>query len=417
MLDRVLGTISRYNMLPKGARAIIAVSAGADSVCLLHVLNELFPHSIAGIAHFNHKWRGQDSDDDEQFVAGLASQLNLPFFRAEAPPRPTEANREQAARRDRQAFFKQLNSTIATAHTRDDQAETVLFRLLRGSGLAGLAAIPPTSTLVPSTFSPTSTPPASTPNPDRMGGDRIIRPLIEVTRHEIQTFLRTHNIPWRDDASNRDPAYARNRIRHHLLPQLARDWNPQISDSLAKLADLAYEEERYWTAEIDRIAATELTASSNGIELRVSSLESLPRAVARRLIRRAIALAKGDLRRIDYDHIEAVFHLQRRLKLPSLTVTKSLDWLRFAPPSAPDPVEPLEITSSGVFPAPDGLSQICVDMAQPGPESLSNGCVTLRVESLPLILRGWQPGDHYRPLGQSRDYKVQEMFQRLRVPS
>src|SRR5277367_3395047 len=106
MLARVLKTISRYNMLPPGARVIVAVSGGADSVCLLHVLKELFPDSVAGVAHFNHKWRAEASDEDERFVAQLTEPL--PFFRAEAVPMP--GNREQNARRARLAFFKTLNA-------------------------------------------------------------------------------------------------------------------------------------------------------------------------------------------------------------------------------------------------------------------------------------------------------------------
>ena len=131
MLDRVLETISRYNMLPQGARVIVAVSGGADSVCLFHVLRELAPASVAGVAHFNHKWRAEASEEDERFVAALASQFGMPFFRAEASAAAAPGNLEQNARRARLAFFAQLDGTIALGHTRDDQAETVLFRFLR----------------------------------------------------------------------------------------------------------------------------------------------------------------------------------------------------------------------------------------------------------------------------------------------
>jgi len=389
-------------MLSEGARVIVAVSGGADSVCLLHVLIELFPNSVAGVAHFNHKWRAEASDEDERFVADLASRHALPFFRAEATA--SKGNREQEARRARQAFFTEIRerscqpapspdckggdtagAIIALGHTRNDQAETVLFRFLRGSGLAGLAGIAPAA-------------------------NGIIRPLIDTTRTEIEQYLRSRNIPWREDATNLDLTFARNRIRHELLPQLARDWNPKITNALANLADLAHEEEK-WVGQVPDL--------SSSVELQFSSLTTIPRALARRQIRRAIANAKGDLRRIDFDHIESVFDIRKTLHLPGLTVTKSFDWLRFAS-SPPTPGVPREIRPPGKYPSPDGLSQICVDLAQ---ISDAEACATLNMEACwfqscsPLVLRGWRPGDHYRPAGQSRDHKIQEMFQKARVPS
>jgi tRNA(Ile)-lysidine synthase len=381
MLARVLKTISRYNMLPEDARVIVAVSGGADSVCLLHVLTELFPKAVTGVAHFNHKWRAEASDEDERFVADLASRQALPFFRAEATP--SKGNREQEARRARQKFFASLDATIALGHTRDDQAETVLFRLLRGSGLTGLSGILPVA-------------------------NGIIRPLIGTTRAEVEDYLNSRSIPWREDATNQDPAYARNRIRHELLPQLARDWNPKITNALANLADLAHEEE-----------VGQVPDLSLSVELQFSSLAQIPRAQARRQIRQAIANAKGDLRRIDFDHIESVFDIRKTLHLPGLTVTRSFDWLRFSS-SPPVPSVAQEIHPPGKFPSPDGLSQICVDIAQ---ISDAEACATLNTEACwfqscsPLVLRGWRPGDHYRPAGHSRDHKIQEMFQKARVPS
>ena len=225
VFERVLKTISRYNMLAPGARVLAAVSGGADSVALLHVLIEIAPRlgaTLAGVAHLNHKQRGAASDDDERFVARLAAEHGLTFHCAEAGA--LEGNLEQAMRDARRDFFTRLiregaADRVALAHTRDDQAETVLFRVLRGSGLSGLAGIHPVT------------------------GDGLIRPLLDVTRAEIEEFLHSRGVEWREDATNRDPRFARNRIRHELLPQLARDWNPKIVDALAQLGDLAWEEE------------------------------------------------------------------------------------------------------------------------------------------------------------------------------
>src|SRR5262249_34825230 len=145
MLDRVRATISRHRMIPEGIRVIVAVSGGADSVGLLHILREIGAN-VVGIAHFNHKLRAQESDQDERFVAAIAAKLDLPFYRSEGCI--DGGNLEQSARRARREFYLQLirdgaGDRVALGHTLDDQAETVLFRILRGSGLSGLAGIHP----------------------------------------------------------------------------------------------------------------------------------------------------------------------------------------------------------------------------------------------------------------------------------
>jgi tRNA(Ile)-lysidine synthase len=277
MLEGVLTTMSRYNMLAPGARVVAAVSGGADSVCLLHVLAALGPGTgfqLAGVAHFNHQLRGAESDEDECFVAQLAQKLGVPLYRASAGA-PALAgnlepgNLEQTLRRARREFFAALLGArkadcIALGHTRDDQAETVLFRLLRGSGLAGMAGILPVT------------------------AEGFVRPLLGSTRAEVERFLRDRGIPWREDASNRDPRFARNRIRHRLLPQLEREWNPRLREALAHVADLAYEEERWWAQQTGSAARSYLKPTPHGIEIQVGELAARPRAQARRLVREAI---------------------------------------------------------------------------------------------------------------------------------
>jgi len=401
VLERVLKTISRYNMLTPGARVIVAVSGGADSVCLVHVLREL-RIALSGVAHFNHKLRGAASDEDERSAAALAARLDLPFYRAQAQHLGSARdNLEQAARRARREFFASLMHAgsadrVALGHTRDDQAETVLFRLLRGSGLAGLAGIYPVT-------------PAG-----------LIRPLIGVTRAEVEEFLVSRNIQWREDASNQARRFARNRIRHDLLPQLARDWNPRIGEALASLADLALEEEQWWQGELDG-SRFQLTERSGGIEMNARALAALPRALGRRLVRRAISLAKPGLLGIEFQHIQRILELaareagQGRLRLPGVDVIRSFDWIRLTLPGLPLPPGPVEIAVPGTYAAPDGASEIHLEVA--------DACANLRMElswglfPAHVVLRGWRPGDHYRPVGQSRDQKVKEMFQKARVPS
>lgn len=405
----------RYSMLAQGDRVVAAVSGGPDSVCLLSVLCELSGRlgaasgiTLAGVAHLNHKLRGEASEEDERFVAALAARCGVPFYREEAGTFQREGNLEQAARgnleqrarRARLQFFSRLiregkANRIATGHTRDDQAETVLFRLLRGSGLAGLAGILP------------------------LTREGLIRPLLEVGRAEVEEFLRARGIAWREDASNRDRRFARNRIRHELLPQLAREWNPGIAGALTHLADLAGEEERWWQGKIARLGRKLIVDSEGGSEVRAVDLARLPKAIGRRLVRHAIG-------RAEFEHVEKVLDLAKNargsgyLELPGVLVERSFDWMRFTAAGRdvePEPVRvEVDIGVPGRYRWADG--EVCFEVAEK-PERA--GCVRLkwkrRQGPASLELRGWRAGDHYRPWGRSRDQKIQEMFQKVRIPS
>jgi len=388
-------------MLPSGSRVVAAVSGGADSVCLFHILRELAPRwgfTLAGIAHLNHKLRGEASEGDERFTAALASRHGVAFFREEANVRAAGGNLEQAARRARLAFFARLIrergvDRVATGHTRDDQAETVMFRLLRGSGLAGLAGILPVT---------------------REG---LIRPMLAVGRCEVEEFLRARGIEWREDASNRDPVFARNRIRHELLPSLAREWNPEISPALARLADTAHEEERLWARRVERLAGRLVVKDAGGIEMSASRLAALPRGAARRLVRHC---ARG----LDFDAVERVWGLAAgasgdgQLELPGLRVVRSFDRIRFMTARRPMPPEPVFVRAPGRYSWMGG-STVCLQVG--GSDPAPSGCASLKLSgsasSARLVLRGWSAGDHYHPAGHFRDQKIQEMFQQARVPS
>ncbi|HXP89263.1 MAG TPA: tRNA lysidine(34) synthetase TilS [Bryobacteraceae bacterium] len=436
VLEGVLTTISRYNMLTPGDRVIVAVSGGPDSTCLLHALVALAPIlgvELAGVAHFNHRLRGAESDGDERFVAEMARRLGLRYFTA-SPAEPghlenRDGNLENRLRRDRREFFSSLvaqnaGNCVALGHTRDDQAETVLFRLFRGAGLAGLAGILPAT------------------------AEGVVRPLLGSTRAEAEQFLRARGIAWRQDSSNTDPRFARNRIRHRLLPQLEREWNPRLREALAHLAELAYEEERWWSRETGRMARATLQrgpvglqGGPAGIELHAGELAGLPRAAARRLVREAIRQAKGDLRRVEFRHVEAVIDLaiQRgsgsgRMALPGLEVLLSFDWILLRPAgnaSQSTAVPSVQVTAPGSYRSPGGNALICLEVSKSVPSSapVSGAYATLKLHvpgskagqrfdpPRELHLRGWRAGDRYRPLGHGRDRKLAEMFQRARVPS
>ena len=410
VLDKVLTTISRYSMLRPGDRVIAAVSGGADSVCLLHVLRNLkrrLGFTLAGAAHLNHKLRGEAAEEDERFVAELAGRWGVPFFREEARVGEEPGNLEQAARQARRKFFARLlveglADRVATGHTRDDQAETVLFRLLRGSGPAGLAGILP------------------------LTKEGLIRPLLDVSRAEVEEYLSYRGVAWRVDATNADQRFARNRIRAGLLPRLAREWNPHIREALAHLADVAQEEERWWEAEVARAVSGVVEKVDGGLEVLAKKIAALPRPLARRVVRWAVA-SQGAAA-LGFEHVERVLELAARrrgegvLELPGLRVTRSFGWLRIeVGPASACPVScPAEIP--GRYPWPGGL--VCLDLADStlaAPECGRADCVSLMLggqgEPSPLELRTWRVGDHYRPAGAARQYTIQELFQRARVPS
>jgi len=409
VLERVQGTIARYGMFAPGQRVGVAVSGGADSVCLLHVLVELAPRwdLRLSVFHLDHRLRGPESEADAEFVRQLAASrgLELHLRRVDVSAMGAADNLEQAARRARREFFLEFLregwlDRMALGHTRSDQAETVLFRFLRGSGTAGLAGIWPV-----------------TP-------EGLVRPLIEVHRSEVIEYLKARGLPWREDSSNLDRSFARNRIRHELLPALVRDWNPALTETLAQTGVLAQEDEQYWNREIERLAASELRTWSGSVLLRASALSQLPPAVARRLIRRAIERARGDLRGVDFGHVEEIMRLARRrgghgrAQAPGLRVVRSFDWIRLAAAEGPASCGyQLELAVPGRYPVP-GM-EVEVNLALLEGKNRYNtveGDLDWSRGGYPLVLRNWRPGDRYRAIGHAGQVKLKRLFQQARIP-
>ncbi|HXM45877.1 MAG TPA: tRNA lysidine(34) synthetase TilS [Bryobacteraceae bacterium] len=420
MIEQVAKTITRYSMFQPGQRVGVAVSGGADSVCLLHVLRDLAPRYNLRLAvlHLDHKLRGAESRQDAAFVRALAAMLDLPFDLQEtdvaAHCRETGDNLEQAARAARLEFFTRVMRSgtvdrVATGHTRSDQAETVLFRFLRGAGTAGLAGIRPVT------------------------DEGIVRPLLEVDRPEIERYLRERGIAWREDSSNASAAFARNRIRHELLPQLTRDWNPAMAETLAHTADWAQAEEAYWEAELARLASAHLIFERPAVLVHVDALAALPLAVARRLVRRAVQGAKGDLRGVGFEHLAGILELAAsaeghgRLQIPGLDVFRSFGWLRIAPPGV-DSLDNrnyrMRLPVPGAVQLPGQAWVVHTELFENTnvTETLAGvyngcvGCLDWNRLSDSLEVRNWRPGDQYQPVGHSGAEKIKFLFHEARVP-
>jgi tRNA(Ile)-lysidine synthase len=275
-----------------GDRVAVAVSGGADSVALLALLLEARDELgiVVSVAHYNHRLRGAESDADAQFVEQLANAGNIEYLTA-ASDTLHDRNVEALARHDRYAFFSQLVregrvKKIATAHTAEDQAETVLTRLLRGSGTAGISGILPS-----------------------LDGGTIVRPLLETRRADLRAWATALGLAWREDASNLDDRFLRNRIRHELLPLLERGYNSAIVEVLGRAAEVARADEAEWQSQTEELAAR-LLVQDDGQEgawkLPLADFVKLSEGQQRRLLRAAILRAKGDLRRVDFRHVEQV---------------------------------------------------------------------------------------------------------------
>jgi tRNA(Ile)-lysidine synthase len=392
-----------------GARRIgVAVSGGADSVCLLHILRELGAPCLT-VLHLDHQLRADESRADAAFVRDLAGSLGLPLIAREASL-PQAGNVEQNARRARLAFYREAIASgavdrVATGHTRSDQAETVLFRLLRGSGTTGLAAIRPVTR------------------------DGLVRPLLEVERAEIEACLRERGIPWREDSTNSSSRFARNRIRHGLLPQLARDWNPEIVSALARVAGQAIVDEQWWSGEIRRITPDLLSELDGAVLADAGRLAALPEAVGRRLVRYAIERAKGDLLGVDFYHVDEVLRLSKspagsgRVQVHGLEICRSFNHIRFG--ASPAASFCLDAPVPGMVPIPGTNRVLRLELIEKSETSTGwdyvyngeMGCVDWGRVSGSLKLRCWAPGDRYQPLGKSGPRKIKSLFQSARIPS
>jgi tRNA(Ile)-lysidine synthase len=352
--------VRRHQLIVPGERIGVAVSGGADSVALLRALLELRRElgCVLAVAHFNHKIR-PEADADAEFVESLAGQQGLEIFGSSGDAKSFAAERrvslETAARELRYQFFSSLSfDKIATAHTLDDQAETVLMKVLRGAGTKGMSGIWPcvsTRYPVPSTQRNA----ARRSHPFAKGAKgwgtpslRVIRPMLGVRRREVEAYLRSLGQEWREDASNRDVKHTRNKVRHEMLPLLEHEYNPNIYQQLADAAEVARGEEEYWAEVLSTQysvpsiqerqsprhgPSTSVAAATSARDdnfLHVETLAQQPLALRRRVVRAAFEQATG--KALDFEHTDALVRfLERRessmLQLPERWFAV-LDWPR-----------------------------------------------------------------------------------------
>ena len=297
MLQRVQQTVLQRALLDGASTIVAAVSGGADSVAMLHALHDLRSRGLFTlpiiVAHVNHGLRGRESDSDERFVQETAWRLGLACIshhvNVRQLARDARVSIEMAARDARRSLFRELSQSIdgagvANGHTMDDQAETVLLRICRGTSLQGLGGMDYGSA---------------------SSGFRVIRPLLDVHHGEAVRFLARHRLGWREDASNKDDVYQRNRIRLEVLPLLRERINPSITASLVRLAALCREDHALLRAETARW----LKKVAAGDELDMNALKRLDVAVLRHVIHLWLSLRLPDAAAIDSDMVQRVVRL------------------------------------------------------------------------------------------------------------
>lgn len=485
LAERLLKHIRQSELLRSGERVGVAVSGGIDSVALLRLLLELRAELgiVLSVVHFNHKLRGEDSERDEQFVANLALQHNLEFHCERGVvsehARASGVSIETAAREMRYGFFRHLlreakaptlsqnaregwgNHTsldkIATGHTLDDQAETVLMRLIRGSGLKGLGGIYPRIVV-------------EDDEGDTCG--EIIRPLLAFRRSELESYLKEIGQSWREDTTNSDTSFTRNRVRKLLVPLIEKEFNPAVAENIADLAEIARGEEDFWENEAsgwmgtgvhwsepewaqaahmsgglvqigsaskaapDAVSQADLPSKIEGVSWLVvnASVDLLwflrePLAVQRRVIK---AIGEHAGIPLEFKHVEEILRFAgeemgagKELQLPlGWRLERDPDHLVFLTPDLREPTSLKDYEYDLPVPGWAEISEAGSRIeARLVPRSKSNDEGynpehLLDADSLsgPLKVRNWRAGDRYWPLHTKSPKKIKELLQERHVP-
>ncbi len=435
LVETVKRALQDFSLLNSGHTIVVAVSGGADSTVLLHTLASLRQELQIGLigAHLNHGFRGEEAEEDAEFVRELCIRLNVPsvieFEDVPSRMKRSGLSAQVSAREARHSFLRRVmeevgGERIALGHNRNDKIETILLNLLRGTGLEGL--------------SPLSE--AAFP---------LIRPLINVSRAEIETYCVEVDLHFRTDSSNSKTDYRRNRMRTELLPYLSAHFNPRVGDALIRLSELA-DDDNSLLEELANQSFVRIRERSpeDRITLKRESLLLNPRALQRRMLRRAVSELRGDRQNLTFETVEGVLEalesgLKGSVTLPSGENGSFL--IRYD--SLQVSVEPVAIKSSPIsrqieiaipgttiFPGTEWRFEtkivkktesvlkeiaLCASDEESGTlegESLYIYLVALDLVKFPLSLRSWKQGDRMRPKGMQGTKKLQDIFIDKKIP-
>jgi tRNA(Ile)-lysidine synthase len=411
---KALLTILEHQMVNSGDKIVVAVSGGPDSVCLLKILFQLQRWLNIGliVAHLNHGLRPKEDERETEFVANLSRSLNLTLAhdKVDNLTKAHGSSIEEKAREIRYRFLEKVldeyqAQKAALGHNMNDQAETVLMHFLRGAGPTGLSGIPP------------------------IRQKRFIRPLIDITRDEIHTYLKQKDISFMMDSSNLEKRYLRNKLRLELIPLLL-NYQPRLIEHLGELASLCRQEDQFMEEEAKKgLQMVTLDSSGHSLELSLDTFKGLSTPLRYRIIRQAIKQVKGDLRRIDIGHIKAIIDLadsvkpQIRMNLPEdLMVKRIYDRLRFSLGTEIETEDfSYHIKDSGVFKIPEINQTLSLEEIprENFPSSPSPNEAFLDLDRLkwPLRVRNFRAGDKFIPFGLNGFKKVKDVFIDNKIPS
>lgn len=414
MLKKLRRTIEKHAMVRPHDIVLVAVSGGPDSVCLLSALHQLSLeyHFKISVAHLDHQFRGAESADDARFVAELAARFCVPatIESVDAPRycREHGLSNQQGAREVRYRFLEQLAdklgaSRIATGHTADDQAETLLMRLIRGAGPAGLASIPPVR-------------------------DAIIRPLLCVTRAEVMRYLSDQNLPFRTDSSNLKPCYTRNRIRQEVMPVL-RGFNPRIVETLAAEAAMLREEDHAITAWLLGIVEMRTCEDSDAVSIKRDVFETLPVAFQRRLLRLLLGQVGEEVSVLSRGQLEGALAFMctaptgaRHRVTHRIELAREYNRFLLYVPTTPISFR-RELLLPGTTAIPEAGVMVETAFADPCDDGQNRGNYRWQAAfdydkiAAPIFARARRPADRFCPAGmRGRHKKLQDFFVDARVP-
>mgnify|MGYP002331987005 CR=1 FL=1 len=421
LIGLVREAIKRHEMVRPGDKVLVGVSGGPDSVALLHALYVLRGElEIAlHVAHLNHMFRGREAEEDVRYVKNLAGRLGLPVTVREVDvPRLLKekgGSPQEVAREVRYQFYREVASQVganrvAVGQNMNDQAETLLMRLIRGTGLDGLAGIPV------------------------FRDGFVIRPLLGATREVIEEYCRAQGLEPREDTSNLKPVYTRNKIRHELLPLLEKEYNPCVVETLAKTADLLAHDREYLESQAEKAyRKLKFSLPQGYTALKIRDLLDLPLGLRRRVVRLAVAAVAGGAGEPGYGHVEEILSLTGRGKTGKKTrcpgniwVVREAEHLVFGS-QEPEGHGPGLVETRLVIPGEtrvEGLGLVFrtrvidADAAREKLDEVVDNEAYLDYNKLelPLLVRSRRPGDVFWPLGARGRKKLKDFFIDCKIP-